>query len=106
MALSFALDELMATGWAGLDSSGCGFDVDGRAYPTVATVRREFNAAGFAFDVNKSDQYKCFRASWREVGESQDAGAVVGHSEQEAAVYALAHLRRNASAATASATTA
>lgn len=95
MALSFAIDELIGTGWTGLDSAGCGFDTDGRAYPSALRVRQEFSAAGFEFDVARHEQYNCFRATWREAGETQDAGAVVGHSEAEAAVYALAQLRRS-----------
>lgn len=94
MALSFALDELLTTGWTGLDSAGCAFDSDGRAYPTLARVRREFNAAGFELHITRSDQFDCFRARWREAGEAADAGAVVGQSESEACVYALAQLRR------------
>ena len=94
MSLAFALDELVATGWSGLDSTGCSFDVDGRAYPTPARVQQEFAQAGFSVAIQKIDKYNCFRASWREVGQPQDAGAVVSHSEPEAAVYALAQLRR------------
>lgn len=99
MALSFALDELLQTGWTCLDTSGCAYDVDGRTYPSVERVRRELSAAGFAFEVSRSDEYKCFRACWREAGEAEDAGAVVGHTEAEAAVYALAQYRRTAMSA-------
>lgn len=93
MGLSLALDELRATGWSDLDSAGCSYDTDGRAYPTVARVRQEFAAAGFELLISRVDQYSCFRASWRETG-GADAGAVVGYTEAEAAVYALAQLRR------------
>ncbi|MFN7020296.1 MAG: hypothetical protein ACK4WH_03075 [Phycisphaerales bacterium] len=98
MGLSFALDELHATGWSSLDSSGCAFDVDGRAYPTSARVRQEFAAAGFELVITHQDKFNCYRAEWREVG-SEETLAVVGHSEAEAAVYALSQLRRSLVAA-------
>ncbi len=94
MGLNLALDELRATGWSDLDSTGCSYDTDGRAYPSVARVRQEFAAAGFEFKVDRVDQYSCFRASWRDPAGGADAGAVVGYTESEAAVYALAQLRR------------
>ena len=94
MGLNLALDELRATGWADLDSTGCLYDTDGRAYPSVSRVRQEFAAAGFDFRVDRIDQYSCFRASWRDAAGGADAGAVVGYTEAEAAVYSLAQLRR------------
>lgn len=93
MGLNLALDELRATGWSDLDSTGCAYDTDGRAYPTVARVRQEFAAAGFDFRVERVDQYACHRASWQERGGKENS-AVVGYTEAEAAVYALAQLRR------------
>ena len=95
MELSFALDELQATGWSGMDSSGCAYGTDGRAYPTPIRVRQEFSQAGFSLTIERVDKYNCFRASWREAGNGRDSGAVVGGSETEAAVYALAQLRKS-----------
>lgn len=95
MGLNFAIDELVSTGWSGLDSSGCGFDGDGRSFPLPARVRNEFAQAGFNLSIETLDRFKCVRASWREVGNPRDAGAVVSHSEEEAAVFALAQLRRS-----------
>lgn len=94
MGLNLALDELRATGWSDLNSTGCSYDTDGRAYPSVARVRQEFAAAGVEFKVERIDQYSCCRASWRDAAGSADSGAVVGYTEAEAAVYALAQLRR------------
>lgn len=94
MGLSFALDELHATGWSSLDSAGCAYDTDGRPYPTLARVKQEFAAAGFALDIARVDRFNCFRAEWREAG-GGETQAVVGHNEAEAAVYALAQLRRS-----------
>jgi hypothetical protein len=95
MGLSIALDELLTTGWSGLDSAGCSFDTDGRTYPTVSRVQREFVQAGFDLSITRVDRFNCFRAEWREPGSGVAAGSVVSNSEQEAAVYALAQLRRS-----------
>lgn len=95
MGLSIALDELLSTGWSGLDSSGCSFDTDGRAYPTASRVRQEFTRAGFDLSITRSDRFDCYRAEWREAGSGVEAGSVISNSEQEAAVYALAQLRRS-----------
>lgn len=94
MSLGIALDELRSTGWAGLDSSGCGFDAGGRAYPGVARVTQEFAQAGFEFAITRIDAFNCYRAHWREAGASEERGSVVSLSEQEAAVFALAQMRR------------
>jgi hypothetical protein len=97
MGLNLALDELRATGWSDLDSTGCAYDTDGRAYPGAVRVAQEFAAAGFDFKVERVDQYACYRASWRERS-GTESGAVVGFTEAEAAVYALAQLRRTLAA--------
>ena len=93
MSLNIALDELRATGWTGLDSAGCAFDAEGRSYPTVGRVSREFAAAGFTFELKRLDRFNCVRAEWRDAGGS-DTGHVVGQTPEEAAVYALAQFRR------------
>lgn len=96
MSLSFALDELLATGWSCLDSTGCSYDVDGRAYPGVTRVQQEFSHAGYELTMTRVAKFNCYRAEWREAGNTTDqTQAVVSQSEQEAAVYALAQLRRS-----------
>jgi hypothetical protein len=94
MGLEFALDELYATGWSDLDSTGCGHNTDGRGYPKPERVRQEFAAAGFDLTIRRIDEFRCYRAEWRDEETNEVAGGVVGHSEAEAAVYALAQLRR------------
>jgi hypothetical protein len=96
MSLSFAIDALHAAGWSALDTSGCGFDDSGRAYPSIARVRNEFSRAGFDLDIRRVDQFNCYQATWREAGAADAAGSVVSLTEIEAAVFALAHLRRAA----------
>lgn len=99
MGLSIAIDDLLATGWSGLDSAGCSYDTDGRAYPTVARVQQEFAAAGFSLDITRVDKFKCFRAEWSEAGSGESSGSAISNSEQEAAVHALAQMRRSLAAA-------
>ena len=95
MGLDFAIDALYATGWTALDSAACEHAADGRAMPTVDTVRREFEAAGFSFALTHVHLFDCVRAEWTSPGGTM-AGAVVGQSQAEASVYALAQLRRTA----------
>ena len=93
MGLDFAIDELYATGWSALDSAGCLHGPDGRSYPGVPRVRAEFARRGFDLQIRFVQLFDCHRAEWRD-GAGVAAGAVVGQTEAEAAVYALAQLRR------------
>jgi hypothetical protein len=99
MGISIALDELLATGWSGMDSTGCSFDDSGRAYPSVQRVRQEFSAAGFELALNHNDKFKVYGAEWREAGSRSVAGSVISSSQEEAAVYALAQMRKSLVAA-------
>ncbi|MBX3385484.1 MAG: hypothetical protein KF768_02835 [Phycisphaeraceae bacterium] len=93
MSLTIALDELEATGWRTLDTSGCMYDGDGRPYPGPRRVADEFASAGFRFGLERIDRFSCVKATWQAV-DGSPSGSVVGQTDQEAAVYALAHLRR------------
>lgn len=93
MGLDFAIEELYATGWSTLDADGCQYHSDGRAYPGVRRVEREFALAGFAFSVRHVQLFDCYRAEWRDPA-GDASGAVVGRTGSEAAVYALSQLRR------------
>lgn len=98
MGLDFAIEELFSTGWSALDSTGCSSAPDGRLYPGVDRVRREFEAAGYELTLRRIDLFDCCRAEWR-LPNGQAVGAVVGQSESEAAVYALAQMRRSSAIA-------
>lgn len=98
MGLEFAIDELCATGWSALDSTGCEHHADGRMYPSIGRVEQEFAAAGFELSVRHVQLFDCYRAQWLD-GAGHGAGAVVGHTDLEAAVYALSQLRRSLVAA-------
>jgi len=99
MGIEIALDELLATGWSGLDSSGCSFDGAGRAYPSVPRVHTEFSGAGFELSITHIAKFNCYRAEWREAGAGTEGGAVLGRTPEEAAVFALAQQRRSVAAA-------
>lgn len=94
MGLNIALDELRATGWMSLDSAGCSFDSEGRAYPRVDRVSREFAEAGYGLEIKRLPKFNCVQAEWRDAG-GTDFGHVVGQTPEEAAVYALAQLRKS-----------
>lgn len=95
MGLEFAIEELYASGWSTLDSTGCSCGGDGRLFPSVDRVRAEFKAAGLELTLRRVELFDCFRAEWRLI-DGQAEGAVVGRDEPEAAVYALAQMRRAA----------
>ncbi len=98
MGLDFAIDELYATGWTALDSAGCRHHADGRAYPALGLVQAQFRDAGFALSLRHVQLFDCYRAEWRDAA-GAPAGAGVGRTEEEAAVYALSQLRRRQMAA-------
>jgi hypothetical protein len=74
---------------------------DGRRFPSVLTVQREFALAGLELSIKQNLMFGCYRATWAPAGEPLDPsaqtderhGTVIGDCEREAAVYALAHLR-------------
>ena len=98
MGLEFAIKELYSTGWAAPDLTGCENHSDGRVYPGVGRIEQEFAAAGFELCVRHVQLFDCYRAQWLD-GTGHAAGAVVGQTEIEAAVYALSQLRRSLVAA-------
>lgn len=96
MGLNFAIEELYATGWSTLDSTGCAMTTDGRLYPDVDRTRHEFDGGGALLTIRHVEEFECYRAEWSEAAGAA-LGAVVGQSQQEAAVYALAQWRRSMS---------
>ena len=95
MGIDFAIEELYQTGWSALDTSGCEPDDTGRWIPTVQRVIAEFAADGLSLELKHVQLFDCFRAEWSDASGSP-RGGVVGQSEIEAAVYALAQLRKTA----------
>ncbi|MEM9064229.1 MAG: hypothetical protein AAGB51_01935 [Planctomycetota bacterium] len=97
MGLDFAIDELYAAGWSALDTSECEFAPDGRAFPMLDRIRREFESRGSTIETRHVQLFDCYRAEWTECSDAP-AGAVVGHTEAESAVYALSQFLRSMAA--------
>ncbi len=93
MGLDFAIDELYATGWSALDTSGCEHTSAGRLFPSFKRVVKDFENAGCVLRLRHVAEFDCYRAEWSDK-RGAPLGAVVGRSQDEAAVYALAQWRR------------
>ncbi len=98
MGLDFAVDQLYATGWTTLDTRDCERLPDARPYPTPDRVAHEFKELGHTLHVTRIQLFSCYRASWTD-SSGCEVGAVVGHTAEEAAVFALSQIRRNMCAA-------
>ena len=101
MNLDYAIDRLYETGWMpGLDNE-LEAGPDGRQFPSVQSIQREFGREGLDLQIKHNQIFKCFRATWGPQGEKLDParaadarhGTVIGSCEREAAVFALAQLR-------------
>lgn len=102
MYLTYAVDRLLESGWT---PDGQQQDVerlpDGRQFPSVLAVQREFARVGLELRIKHNLMFSCYRATWGPLGEPLDDdrdaderhGTVVAACEREAAVYALAQLR-------------
>jgi hypothetical protein len=95
MNLQFSVDKLYETGWQPDDAANCERLPDGRLYPSLLKIQQLFSAAGYELAIRYVQLFDCYRAVWVDRTGSA-AGAVVGADEREAAVYALAQLRKNA----------
>ena len=86
MNLEFSVDKLYETGWHPEGSAIAG------------GVQLIFAAAGYELAIRYVQLFDCYRAVWTDRSGAA-AGAVVGSDEREAAVYALAQLRKSAAVA-------
>ena len=101
MNLNFAVERLYETGWSTVGGLDLDHLPDGRSFPSVIAVQREFARAGLELAIKHNLMFNCFRATWAPVGEPLDDehaaddahGTVVGACQREAAVFALAQLR-------------
>ena len=101
MKLTYAVDRLYDTGWRPSDDADLERLPDGRRFPSVLAVQREFARAGLELSIKHNLVFNCFRSTWGSAGEPLDPahqaddrhGTVIGACEREAAVYALAQLR-------------
>jgi hypothetical protein len=99
MTINFAVDRLYETGW--LPGSDMELErlPNGLRYPSVAAVTRLFRNVGLELSIKPHLMFGCCRAEWKSIaGEAEScsetlSGTVIGSSDSEAAVYALAKLR-------------
>ena len=101
MNLVYAVERLNDTGWTPLDQD-LELLPDGRRFPSILAVQREFNRAGLELTIKHNMVFGCFRATWAPAGEigsegrtDERHGTVIGSCEREAAVYALSQLRES-----------
>ena len=101
MNLEYAVERLYQTGWSTMGEWDLDRLPDGRAFPSLLAVQREFARAGLELSIKHNLIFNCFRATWAPVGEPLDDrhaadevhGTVIGTCQREAAVYSLAQLR-------------
>lgn len=101
MNLEYAVDRLLEVGWLPVDGLDVEHLPDGRAFPSILGVQREFSRAGLELSIKHNLIFNCYRATWAPAGEPIDPshaaderhGTVVGACEREAGVYALAQLK-------------
>jgi len=101
MNLDYAIDRLYETGWTPAIDHELESGTDGRRFPSILAVQREFAQAGLELQIKHNMIFKCYRATWAPLGEALDPshaadarhGTVIGSCEREAAVFALAQLR-------------
>jgi hypothetical protein len=101
MNLEYAIERLYEAGWVPVGQQDLDVLPDGRHFPSLLAVQREFARAGLELAIKHNLMFSCYRATWAPVGEALDPahaadekhGTVVGACEREAAVYALAQLR-------------
>ena len=101
MNLTYAVDRLFETRWTPSKDSETERLPDGRRFPSVIAVQREFARAGLELAIKHNLVFNCYRSTWAPVGEPLDDahaaderhGTVIGACEREAAVYALSQLR-------------
>ncbi len=97
MGLSFAIDELYASGWVPGAEDGHEVDDAGRVYPDEQTINQAFAKQGYRLESKHVQLFNCYRAEWFDAAD-QPVGAVVGKSLAEATVFAFSQLRRRMNA--------
>jgi hypothetical protein len=101
MSIQYAVDRLLESGWLAPEDTELERLPDGRGYPSILAVQREFARAGLELSIKHNTEFNCYRATWAPIGEALDPrheaderhGTVIGSCESETAVYALSQLR-------------
>jgi hypothetical protein len=95
MTLDYAIERLYETGWTAMEESDLNSLGDGRKFPSVEAIKRQFDEAGLKLTIKHNVMFNCYHAAWVPAqGSDARPGTVVGACEREAAVYALAQLRQ------------
>jgi hypothetical protein len=106
MNLEYAVDRLYDAGWMPGSDPDIETLANGRRFPSLDAIQREFAQAGLTLQIAHKSEFNCYRASWSPVTDVLNAmrddrdpaeryGTVIGACEREAAVYALAQLRES-----------
>ena len=101
MNLQYAVERLYQTGWSTFGEWELDRLPDGRSFPSLIAIQREFARAGLELAIKHNLMFNCYRATWAPAGEPLDEkhatdevhGTVIGKCQREAAVYALSQLR-------------
>jgi hypothetical protein len=101
MNLTYAVERLYQTGWTPSTLADTERLDDGRSFPSLLMVQREFARAGLELAIKHNLMFNCYRATWAPIGEpleddhaaDERHGTVIGACQREAAVYALAQFR-------------
>ena len=95
MTLDYAVERLYETGWSAEGEHELETLEDGRKFPSVSSVQKQFAQAGLKLSIKQNIMFNCYHAAWSGGDSStRQRGTVIGASESEAAVYALAQLRQ------------
>ena len=77
MNLAYAVDRLYQTGWA---STGADADLeqlpDGRRFPSVLAVQREFARAGLELAIKHNMMFNCYRSTWAPIGTMRSVSSI------------------------------
>lgn len=95
MNLDYAIERLYATGWLPALDTDVETQPNGRLFPSLSAIEREFAAAGLHLKTQQISKFNCYRATWgpTDGNDNDRRGTVIGACQREAAVYALAQLR-------------
>jgi len=105
MNLDYAVARLYESGWSPVFGPDQYESLpDGRRFPGMESIYREFEQAGLKLSIKHNLVFDTHRATWSPASQANDGaessdpqhyGTVIGSSEREAAVYALAQLRES-----------
>ena len=65
MNLEYAVERLYQTGWSTVGEWDLDQLPDGRAFPSLIAVQREFARAGLELSIKHNLIFNCYRATWR-----------------------------------------